>query len=628
MSFKSVLKNKVKNMKRHTAITRQDLKIYKSQRLTDTPDGGGMMTNQPLVGADNELFEPISDVDRTMGAFDTRLIYPAVLRDDDHKLLGANVIVSQPPQAENASILLVPADFYGQERASIMERIEAYRVPTVETRMTLWGTQLKGSRLVRVYQMISAPIPVVGDVLALRTIVNEKPVYDFVRIEKLTHSIDTFEESNGVEFQRRVIQIVAQQPLERDFIGVERVSRYDVFPPARVLDTQIADSAKYYGIKPLAQPIVAGAASLKLPSVFEQLVPVSTVETAIADDWASGRLMWIETAPRRVVYSGNRTFVAGDRLHLECPVLPASVQIDGWTDDGLGYLLRGDKRLQIDYANGVISGFDGNTLYSVSAVPAVQVRNFAYSAAIKIDETNIGTDFAPLLRPRPARGSVAVDFISSSTWYQLNDNGDGMLRDNQNRGRGQVSRNGSAVISLPVQPDAHSHLLVSWTPQDFYHNHDGSEAGAVIEPTTLSGLFRLPENPKGSLKPNSIHLSWYDNGVAKSARDDGEGKLTGDATGDVNYVEGFVYADIRAPAVKIQAEQYIGNIIKETRNVVDDKVMSFSTSKAMQRGTLRVTMDLGYVIQRDDGRKEEIKPTPQQPRNIAPMRPPMRLVSD
>ncbi|ULJ64061.1 hypothetical protein MIS33_07785 [Wielerella bovis] len=597
-------------MKKTTALTRQDLKIYKSQRLTDTPDGGGMMTNQPLVGADNELFDPISDVDRTMGALDTRLIYPAVLRDDDEKLLGANVIVSQPPEAENASILIVPADHYGQERASIMERIEAYRVPTVETRMTLWGTQLKGSRLVRVYQMISAPIPVVGDVLALRVIVDEKPVYDFVRIERLTHSIDTFEESNGVEFQRRVIQIVAQQPLERDFVGVERVSKYDVFPPARVMDTQIADSAKYYGIKPLAEAIVQGAASLKLPTVFEQLVPVSTVETPMADDWASGRLMWIETAPRRNVYSGSRLFQSGERLYLECPVLPASVQIDGWTDDGLGHLVRGDKRLQIDYANGVISGFDGVNIGTVSAIPAVQVRNFAYSAAIEINETNIGTDFAPLLRPRPARGSVAVDFISSSTWYQLNDNGDGILRDNQNRGRGQVSRNGSAVISLPVQPDANSHLLVSWTPQDFYHNYDGSEAGEAILPSNLSSVFRLPETPKSSLKPNSIRLTW-NNGMAQTASDQ-NGKLSGDATGWVDYAAGLVYPDagLRAAAVQIRAEQYIGAIVRKNVSVKDGDVMTFSAGARIQAGTLAINMPIGHLAKPN---AQPVYPTPSLP---------------
>ena len=34
-------------MQRHTELTQQDLRIYKSQRLTDTPHGGGRMENEP-----------------------------------------------------------------------------------------------------------------------------------------------------------------------------------------------------------------------------------------------------------------------------------------------------------------------------------------------------------------------------------------------------------------------------------------------------------------------------------------------------------------------------------------------------------------------------------------------------
>ena len=47
-------------------LTQQDLRIYPSQRLTDTPDGGGLMVGMPLTGADNELFPPVSDLDRTI----------------------------------------------------------------------------------------------------------------------------------------------------------------------------------------------------------------------------------------------------------------------------------------------------------------------------------------------------------------------------------------------------------------------------------------------------------------------------------------------------------------------------------------------------------------------------------
>ena len=52
-----------------TKITRQDLKIYPSERLTQTDDGGGMPLGKPLTGALNELFKPIGSVARLNGAF-------------------------------------------------------------------------------------------------------------------------------------------------------------------------------------------------------------------------------------------------------------------------------------------------------------------------------------------------------------------------------------------------------------------------------------------------------------------------------------------------------------------------------------------------------------------------------
>ena len=44
-------------MSKNTRLTQQDLQIYPSQRMTDTPDGGGRMVGQPLKGEDNEIFE-------------------------------------------------------------------------------------------------------------------------------------------------------------------------------------------------------------------------------------------------------------------------------------------------------------------------------------------------------------------------------------------------------------------------------------------------------------------------------------------------------------------------------------------------------------------------------------------
>ena len=146
-----------------TRLTQQDLKIYPSERLTDTDDGGGLMRGTALTGADNELFPPVSDVDRTMGAFNARLVYPAVLREDEEPLYGGHCIVSERPVMDNVSFLLFSAQNYGESRKDILPRIEAYSVPTIESRMTLLGRQLSGSRTIQAYQRVEAPVPIVGE---------------------------------------------------------------------------------------------------------------------------------------------------------------------------------------------------------------------------------------------------------------------------------------------------------------------------------------------------------------------------------------------------------------------------------------------------------------------------------
>lgn len=106
-------------MSKNTRLTQQDLQIYPSQRMTDTPDGGGRMVGQPLKGEDNEIFPIVSDVDRTMGSFDARLLYPAVLRDDKEPLYGGHFIISEPPKADNVSYLAFKARNYGETRQDI-----------------------------------------------------------------------------------------------------------------------------------------------------------------------------------------------------------------------------------------------------------------------------------------------------------------------------------------------------------------------------------------------------------------------------------------------------------------------------------------------------------------------------
>ena len=571
---------------KHTQLTTQNLRIYKSQRLTDTDDGGGMMVNEALTGADNELFSPVSTLDNTVGGFDARLVYPAVLVRGTSTLLGANIIISKPAEAENVSVLLVKGDYYGQERASIMERMESYRTATTESRMTLLGKQRKGSRLVEAYQQQTAPLPLVGDVLALRLIIDGNEVYEFIRIASLSSELRTFEDEKG-EFVRRVVSMTISQPLERDFEGMEDASRYKAAPKARVMQTQIADSASYYGIKAVAQLPKKGDGSLKVKSLYEQLVPVSTVEHAVADDWAQGRAMWIETAPRRTLFSG---WVSGGRLYLETPVLPTSVQIAGYTDDGQGSLKNGDSIINVDYANGVLNNVPSNTI-TVSAIPAVQVRNYAYSAYINVNDTNVGREWAPLLRPRPARGSVQVSYRSGKAWYTLTDYGDDSLRDENGEVCGSITENGSALISLPAMPDSPSQIIVSWIPRNYYQTLNGSDAGSVIAPETVNTELVLPETPIPNLKPNSIKLTW----ASGSAKDDGKGNLTGSITGKVNYASGEIRpVGLTAATVQLTAQQYssVANNRAVSVAVAGGSNQLSLVAEPLQKGSLKIALTL------------------------------------
>lgn len=579
-------------MAAHTQLTQQHLKIYPSQRNTDTEDGGGLMVGTPLTGALNEIFNPVSRLDRTLGGFDLRLIYPAVSHEAAVSLLGASVMISQRPQQPDVSVLLMKGDFYGQERASIQERAEGYRVATVESRMTLLGKQRKGARQVQAYQNAAAPLPVVGEVFALRLVVDNAEVFEFFRVAQLSHELRVFEDDKG-EFVRRVLNLTTNQALERDFVGMEEPSRFKASPPARVMNTQIADSARYYGISACPQELKAGEVAVKVDSVYAQLVPVSTVETALADDWAQGREIWIPSAPERVVFGGG---VIRNTLYLDTPVLPTSVKWADWQDDGLGNLKNGDERLSIDYAQGVISGLGTRQVPPIRAIPAVRVRNYAYSSYVNIDDTNVGTEWAPLLRPAPARGSVQVSYRAGRTWYQLSDYGDLVLRDENGQACGSVTAAGSCLISLPAMPDSGSPLLISWCPNNYYHTLDEQAAGQVIAPIAAETDWVLPPVPIAPLQPGSVQLNWR----GGQARDDGQGRLSGGCTGVVNYATGQIRPlGLSAPSVELNAKQF--SALPNTRSVpvkiaAGAKRLSL-VAGSLQPGSLKLSLSLTRTTQ-------------------------------
>ena len=562
-------------MAKTTKLTQQDLQIYPSERLTDTADGGGLMVGTPLTGKDNELFPPVSDVDRTMGSFDARLVYPAVLRNDAEPLYGAHFIIAQPPTADHVSFLAFKANKYGESRANIMQRIEAYSVPTIEGRMTLLGNHLAGSKLIQAYQRPedTVPLPKVGERFCLRDSKDSR--MEYFRIAAVSSEIRTFETQTGGnvrEFQRRVIKMEITDALTQDFAGVDYPVEGYANPTVKILETQVADSANYYGVRPLAAKLDKGAASLRVDTIYEKLVPTSTVETAYADQYPIGSGVWVETGTRRQVASVSGSFNK-DKLYLETSVLPGSVELSGYTDNARGQLSDGSNLLQVDYQNGVISGI--RTLYNpvVYAVPATRYSHANYTAVINIDETNQGTEFTPFLKPRPARGSVQVAFVSQGEWYDLKDDGDYILRDSAGTKRGSITRAGSVLISLPQQPDVGSKLVVTWSPLDFYKTIDGQDVGNTIVPQSQNTMLLLPATPNPHIKAGTFSATWRSNGISKTATDATRGKITGDANGNINYAGGAaVIGAVDTDSISVSFERYTSEPLNAELQVNDGNI--------------------------------------------------------
>lgn len=548
-------------MEKTTRLTQQDLQIYPSQRMTDTPDGGGLMVGQPLTGEDNEIFPPVSDVDRTMGSLDARLLYPAVLRNDSEPLYGGHFVITEPPTSENVSFLAFKARNYGESRADIMPRIEAYSVPTVESRMTLLGRHLAGVRLVQAYQRVEAPLPKVGERYCLEYTNKANSAttrrYEYFRVSNVTHEDRIFEiplpNGQTKEITRRVVKMEITNPLVNDYDGVVYPVEGYADTPSRILETQVADSASYYGVKSVSDGLAAGDASLAVTSIYEKLVPTSTVETPYSDQYPVISGEWVATAPERVVYKEDGTTNSGSII-LPHSVLPGSVKLLDYVDNGRGQLIGPSGIIQVDYERGRFDGIP--QMYyglKITARPAVKAVNARYATFIEIKDSNQGVAWAPLLQPAPTAGSLTVSYMSLGVWYTLTDNGDYVLRTETGKQVGSVSDTGSVILTLPAQPDIGSKIVLQWGDADVYRTFDAQKAGHASAVTKNDGYARLPQERGGCIKPGSYKLAW---GSGKSVTDV-NGKISGSAEGWLQYADGgAMVRGVNNTAVQISYDEY------------------------------------------------------------------------
>jgi hypothetical protein len=532
-------------------ILTEDVKLMASQRLTDRDDGGGRMTGTEIVdGNINNLFPDISRLDRVYGRVSLRKAFVAVLTNDTETYSGAHVVLSKPAADPNVGVCMFTTGDPHDERVEARNRLESYVTAGPRYRGWLWGDQPAGSRSLLIFQIKGSGTPDVGDVLILynnRGLATEEKQY--VRITKVELSSADFNATSesseygatAMAFQRDILKLEIGDPLRYTFTGLE-ISQNDSLPTS-VYTTTVSDAAKYYGVMQPTAPINQGDIEINVDSIFTHLVPSAQGEAPMVD-LAVGEAGPVVGSGQTISMQRTFTIVNGARFQFGRGIKPGSLRINTGSayvqeDGGDGILYEGAQQVaSIDYATGVVTWTAWPHLsvganWNISAIVGVEVRRVPNTNYQQVSLSNRGYNYTTILEPLPIPKSVWVDFMSQGKWYRLRDNGKGtLIPDIANTGTGTINyATGSLILTCGALPDAESAIIYNWANPIETVDLSGSVSIDIAE---ISHTLADPP-----VKPESLVITWP-TGVSSTATatDNGEGVISGGATGWINYSTG------------------------------------------------------------------------------------------
>lgn len=519
-----------------------DIKLFRPQRLTDNPDGGGLATATEIVdGEVNNLFDDISRIDRVNGELSLRKAFAIAATADTELYSDVHLIVAAPPLDPRVSAVLFRTSAWDDERADAQAAVERYLDESVISRMIPYDRQLAGQRTVLVYQRPELSLPEIGEVYALKN--DTSGDVEFIRVQDVDHEVQTFTDGNG-DYRARVITLTITQPLSKEFSG-SQPSRYFTAESGKsvVRKTIASDAARYKGVVVLAEDAAIGDLSVKVDTIFAQLVPAATTEVPVTDATPDGATLYVPSADAAIpLLSFTVTVDAPANLHLPAASVQGSVVLDmpiagaRWEehDDGT-FLLTVGSRPQ------VVTMTQRDWLHSdpglpakvgtVNGIPAAPVAKASNSYLIPVEIQNRGYVYTASLHPAPAPGTTRLSFRAQGKWYALEDDGTGALVGEPGVGTGLINfATGSLQATLGALPDVGSAVVIGWGGSTEYEIRTGDTA---INPPEVRRVV-----PEGNIEPGSFSVSWTAGGATKTATDDGAGNLTGDGIGRVVYSTG------------------------------------------------------------------------------------------
>lgn len=543
-------------------ISVADVKLLKSQRLTDEEDGGGRATGQAVVDAEiNNLFPDISRLDRTIGRINLRKVFAGVSTTNADPYLGAHAIVTQAPADPRVSVLLFNTGGQTDERKDARNAIESFVVPSVSAPFELLGNQLQGQRAIACVQREEQRQPEIGSVYQL---VNGG-VSQYVRLTGVEPRIEQFvyDYGNGnfITFTRRRLDLSISAPLSSTFPGGQ-VTPAGTTPlslsglsKSQVLSTQVADAAHYYGISKLAEAVAQGSLNLRVSSVYAQLVPSTTRENALIDQLAGyQRRMIIAAGPSRSVNLTVALVTGGQsRTFLGTGCAPGTLSLSAnggvFADDSKGGLrfVSGSNWITagtVDYETGEINLTRAGAAFTGSATgsyqPGAAATGETVSGEIPIGLGNRGFVYTlSLAEALPRPGTLVVSYLALGKWQEIRDPGNG---DMIGEGAGTIAfGTGSVSLTLNALPDVGSSVIFAYISQN---------DAAITQRTGVSIAAKARADrtlPHQGLLPGSYSATYKVAGVTKTLTDSGNGTLSGTGgSGVINYAAGTVSMELLA----------------------------------------------------------------------------------
>jgi len=524
-----------------------DVKLVASQVMDDVAEGGGAPTANVITdGASNSLFNDISELDRAGGRVNLRKVFASIQTESTDTYLGGNVVVSDPPGDPRVAVTIFSTGSVFDRRTNARDRIEAYL-----NKGSLWNgylleNHITGQRSIQLFQRVGAALPTIGKTLFL--VMNEGvsgEYSQYIRITRIESETRTFSYGTGssiTDYQAVVVTCDLSDALRYDFPGSPPDRLFTMATgKSKCRDTVVADAAKYCGVVKTTQPVAIGDVAASVSSVFTQLVPSAQTETPLLDLTAGGTSeALIESDNGTVSYTTSVAFNSSTVLSVGNAIQPGSFSITvtgaTLTDNG-GDLMSGATVVgTINYGRGQVTLASSAPTYSGSKTitfrPAAAPIRVADTAGVRVDIENRSYNYILTIIPSPSPGTLQVSYRAQGQWYDLRDNGAGVMKGaSPEYGVGTVNYvSGTVAVTLGALPDVGSEIVYTWGAKASYFNRSRQ---VIASPSVALQLSNA------GVTPGSVAITWND-GSARSATDDGKGAITGNATGTINYQTGLI----------------------------------------------------------------------------------------